>query len=146
HLFENLTRRSQRFGEYRGLIGNAVRYPMQIHHRQSKEFSEGAIMADDTQHATTGAVRGNSLAAPGAKPCVPESNACEIDFANDAAPDPALVSGACDAHDFTHKFVAKGAMEIMVATQNLNIGIADSSKPHADQRPPGPQSRHRFLN
>jgi hypothetical protein len=42
--------------------------------------------------------------------------------------------------------MAERAVKIVIAAQDFNIGIADSRQAHADQRPPGPQSRWRLLH
>jgi hypothetical protein len=34
----------------------------------------------------------------------------------------------------------------LIAVKDLDVGVANSGKPNADQRPPAPQPRQRFLD
>ncbi len=76
----------------------------------------------------------------------PQASAREIDFSDDAPPDPVLVFCAGNARDIAHEFVAKSAFKIVIAAQDFNIRIADSRQANAHQRPARPQSRLRLLH
>src|SRR5882762_3564335 len=97
-------------------------------------------MTQNSQDAAARAIRPNSAAAiaahlPRAEMAKPQAGARENDFSDDAPPHPVLVFCAGDAHDIAHEFVAECATKIMIAAQDFDIGIADSSQAHADQRP-----------
>src|SRR5712691_13446592 len=151
HLFEDLARRGHWLGEHGCIIGNGAGHTMQIHDRQRQEFREGAVVAHNPQYAAARAVRRNAAPAIAAhfrlpKTSKPQSGAVQLDFSDDAAPDPALVSCAGDAHDIAHEFVAKRAVKVVIAAQDFNIRVADSRQAHADQRPAGLQSWLRLLH
>jgi hypothetical protein len=76
----------------------------------------------------------------------PQARARQIDFADDAPPNPAAILRACDADDFAHKFVAERAVKIVIAAQNFDVGVADARETNAHERPAWPQSWQRFLN
>ena len=76
----------------------------------------------------------------------PSARARQINFADDATPDPGAVLRARDADDFAHKFVAERAVKIVIAAQNFDVGIADSREANAHESPARPQSWQRFLN
>src|SRR5882762_474452 len=151
YLLEDLARRGQRFGEHGHIIGDAAGHAVQIHDRQRQEFCAGAVMAQNSQDAAARAMRLNSAAAIAAhlllaKRAKPQPGAREIDFSDDAPPDPVLVFCAGDVHDIAHEFVAERAFKTVIATQDFNIRIADSRQAHADQRPARLQSRLRLLH
>jgi hypothetical protein len=104
---------------------------MQIHDRQYQIFCEGAIMAYNSQNAAPPAMRGNSATAIAAhfsppNSAEPQTFAGNINFSDDAPPDPVLVFCAGDAHHVAHKFMTERAIKIMIAAQDFNIGIANS--------------------
>ena len=146
YLFQNFARRGERLGEDGCLIGNARGHAMQIHDGQREVFGERAVVAEDSQHAPPRAVRRDSAAAIAAWLAEPQARARQIDFADDAPPDPAAILRARDADDFAHKFVAERAVKIVIAAQNFDVGVADSREANAHEGPAWPQSRQRFLN
>jgi hypothetical protein len=151
NLFEDFTRCGERFGEHGRVIGDACGHAVQIHDRQRQEFCEGAIVAQDSEHAPPLAMRRNSVAAVAAhlSPSMmtkPQASAGNVDFTDNAPPHPVLIPCAGDLHDVANEFVAERAMKIVIAAQDFNIGIANSRQAHTDQRPPGPPSRWRFLH
>jgi hypothetical protein len=150
-LFEDFARRGQGFCEHGSIIGDARGHAVQIHDRQRQKFGEGAIMAQDSKHASPLAMRRNSTAAISAHLLLPmmtkpQASAGKIDFANDAPPYPVLVTCAGDPHNVAHEFMAERAVKIVIAAQDFDIGIADSRQANPDQCPPGPQSRPRLLH
>lgn len=42
--------------------------------------------------------------------------------------------------------MAGNAAKTLIAAKNLDVGVANSGKPDADQRPPPPQPGQRFLD
>jgi hypothetical protein len=47
---------------------------------------------------------------------------------------------------FTDEFMAGNAAKALIPAKQLDIGVANSGKPNADQRPPAPQPGQRFLD
>ena len=146
YLFQNFARRGQRLGEDGGLIGNARGHAVQVHDGQREVFGERAVVADDSQDAPPLAMRRYPPAAIAAWPAEAQAGARQIDFADDAPPDPAAILRACHAHDFAHKFVAQRAVEIVIAAQDFDVGVADSREANAHERPARLQSGQRLLN
>src|SRR5208283_1862184 len=72
----------------------------------------------------------------------------DIDLARYALTEPTL---SCfrghprNVHDFTNKFMANDAAELVITAQNLNVGIANAREAHADQRPAGFQFWQRLA-
>ena len=96
-------------------------------------------MRHDAKHRSPGTMRFQSAPAKIAYWAITVSRAGDIDLANDAAAHPAspLMRGnAANLRDLTDKFMPQRAAKIMIAAQNLNVGIANPSQPHADKRPP----------
>src|ERR1700674_489048 len=141
YLLENFARGGERLGEDRRLIGNAFGYAMQIHNGQREAFGERAIVADDSQHAPPCAVRRDSPAAIAAFLAEAQTRTRQINFADDAPPDPGTIFRARDADDFAHKFVSERAVKIVIAAQNFDVGVADSSEANAHEGPAWSQSR-----
>ena len=118
---------------------------MQVYERQREVFGERAIVADDSQDAPPCAVRWDSAAATSARIAEAQADARQINFANDPTSDPASILRARDADDIAHKFVAERAVKIVIAAQDFDVGIADSSEANAHEGPARPQSRQWFL-
>ena len=49
-------------------------------------------------------------------------------------------------HDFADKLMPRRATELVIAAQDLHVGIADSREANANQRPAGAQPRQRLLH
>ncbi len=126
HLLENFARRGHRFGEHGRFIGDAARHAMQIHDGQGQKLREGAVMADDPQHAPPRAMRRDSSTAITASFGESKPRAGQIDFSHDAPPDPAAILRATDAHYFAHEFVPERAVKIVIPAQDFHVGIANS--------------------
>jgi hypothetical protein len=47
---------------------------------------------------------------------------------------------------FTYEFMAGNPAKALIAVKDLDVRIANTGKPNADQRPPAPQPRQRFLD
>jgi hypothetical protein len=98
-------------------------------------------MPDDAKHGSPGTMRFQSAQAKIANWPMAIRRAGNIDFADHAAAHPARSlarRNAAHLSDLSDKFMPQRAAKIMIATQNLNVGIANSSQPHADKRPPRP--------
>jgi hypothetical protein len=136
-LFENFTRRGERFGEHGRVIRDARGHAVQIHDRQRQEFGEGAIVAQDSKHTSPLAMRGNSAAAVAAHfppPVMTKSqpSAGKVNFSYNASPNPVFVTCAGDPHYLTYEFMAERALKIVIPAQDFNIGIADSRQANLD--------------
>ena len=106
----------------------------------------------------------DAAAAERAQCLAPERGATDVDLADHAPSDPVPVarrffrcaddSGWADnfvhadyfghAHDFAYEFVSQRSVEVVIAAQDLDVGITDSREAHAHQRPTGSQPRNRF--
>lgn len=104
---------------------------MKVHNGQGEEFGECAIVAEDSQHAAMRAMRRDSATAIAALVADPQPHAREINFADDALPDPPSIAPACNAHHFADKFMAQCPAKIVISTQNFNVGVADSREANA---------------
>jgi hypothetical protein len=90
-------------------------------------------------------MRRNPAAAIAARLAESETRTNQINFSDRAAPDPLLVTWAGDANYVAHEFVSEGTLKIMIAAQNFDVSVANSSEADAHQRPTGPETWERFL-
>ena len=106
-------------------------------------------MSDDSEHLTTRAVSFQSAAAKFAYPPESESCAGDIDFAGDAAAQPAflfMASHTAYVHHFANEFVAGRSAKIVVAAENFDVSVADAGEAHADESPTAKEPWRSFAS
>ena len=121
---------------------------MQIFQRQRQVLRKSPVVLDDSQHGAARAMRLQPPFTKRAKRAVAIRRTRHVDVAGHARTEPFqffLCGHAAYGRHFAHKFMPRNATKRMVAAKNLHIGIADSRKPHAHQRPAWPQPRPRFF-
>ncbi len=72
-----------------------------------------------------------------------------VDFAADSVAQPLVLllrGSTVQLSYFTDEFMAGNTAKALIAVKDLDVGVANSGKPNADQRPPAPQPRQRFLD
>src|SRR5277367_936332 len=79
-LLENLVRRRERLDEHRNIVGDRIGNWNQVDVWESKEFREGAVAPEDSEHCAIGAMARETGGARRA------SAASGIDLADDASP------------------------------------------------------------
>src|SRR6266567_4409688 len=146
-LLEDFARGRKRLSENSDFIGHAVRHAVKIFEWQGEILCKGAIMRDDAENFAPRAVSFEAAAAKTAQRAETECRAADIDFAHDAAADPAraFVRGAAHVLYFTDKFVAGGSAKIVIPAQNFDVGIADACQAHPNQGPRGPEPWKRLV-
>src|SRR6266849_1307620 len=102
-------------------------------------------MVDDPKHCPPRAMRLQSTPAKIADGTAPKRLARYIDFTANAPPQPlSLFRSRCATQLFNraNKFMPRNTPKVVIAVQQLHVGIADTRKPHAYARPSWPQFRH----
>jgi hypothetical protein len=154
-LIENFAGGGQRFDEDGLFVGNGIGSLVEIFDRERKVFGEGAIVVDDAEDGAAGAVRFQSAETEFADGVVAKGGTGDVDFAGDAAADPAGsrlldggrgVSAIADGDDFADEFVAGDAVEVVVAAENFDIGVADAGQADFDQGPVGAEFGEGLFN
>jgi hypothetical protein len=111
---------------------------VEIFERQGKEFREGAVVSDDSENFAAGAMRFQSAATKFAHAVEAEGGAGDIDFAGDAASEPAflfMASRGTYIYYFADEFVAGRSAKIVVAAKDFEVRVADAGEAHADESP-----------
>ncbi len=147
-LIEDLACSGKRLDENGLRIAYIFRNEVKIVQGQGEVLGECSIMRNDAKNCAASAMRFQAAAAKGADGLVAIRRAGNIDFAGNAFAEPAFPCfsrGTADFHDFAHKFVPRSTLELVISTQNFNVGIADACDIHANQRPAGTQPRKRLL-
>ncbi len=112
-------------------------------------------MIDDAEDGAAGAVRFQSTQAEFAQWFVAVGGAGDVDFAGDAATDPAGsfaldcgrgVAAIADGNDFADEFVAGDAAEVVVAAEDFDVGVADAGEADFDEGPVGEQFGEGFFD
>src|SRR5262249_44967971 len=146
---KNFACRRERLDENCPLVGDVIRYCVEILKRKGKVFGECSIVADNAKH---GSARTMSLQAALTKIANGRKamrRARNVNLASHAATEPGafLVNGnACRIDNFTDKLMARGSAKSMIAAKDFHIRIANSGKTNFYQRPAVPQLWHGFLN
>jgi hypothetical protein len=118
---------------------------MQILQWQRQVLRESAVMHDNTEHSPSRAMCLEPSPAKRAQRTITVGRARHIDLAHHASrepPSPLPRGHTTNLHNFADKFVSWRPAKIVIATQNLHVGIANPCQPYAHQRPSIPQSRH----
>src|SRR3984957_6895841 len=154
-LIENFAGGGQRFDEDGLFVGDGIRGFVQIFDRESEVFGEGAVVIDDTEDGAAKAVRFQSAKAELADGVVAVGGAGDVDFAGDAAADPAgsfvldyrrRVSAIADRDDFAYEFVTGNAAEVVVAAEDLDVGVADAGEADLYEGPVGTEFGEGFFD
>jgi hypothetical protein len=125
-LFQNFKSRRERFRKDGGLIANAVGQQVQVCDRHGDPFGESSVGPEDAHDVAMGTV----AAEPARTPIAPAAS--EIDFTNHT---PAQKFSRSVA-DLTDELMAGNALETHVASENLQIGGANTGEVNLDQRGP----------
>src|SRR5688572_2280230 len=120
-LRRNLKRGGNRLGEHGDIVGYRVRHPMEIALRHGDQLGKRAVMVEDAEDGTVGAV-GRQAAAAGLT-----APAGAIDLADD--PLTGIRAGFRDPDEL----VAEHAAEAHVALNQLEVGLADAGTSYPDQ-------------
>ena len=105
---------------------------MEVIDREGQIIRERPASIQNAQHASIGTMPGH------AAPAIIAVSAPGIDLPYDSPPDPGRVFRPLD---HTHKLVAQNALEIHVAFDNFQIGIAHSGQKDSNQRLSGKRLR-----
>src|SRR5579863_1714101 len=136
-LFEDFAGGGQRFDEDGLFVGDGIRYFVEIFCWKREVFGEGAVVIDDSEDGATRAVRFQSAEAEFAERFVAIGGAGDVDVAGDAATDPpglllldcrSDVTAVADLDDLTDEFMAGDAAEVVVAVEDLDVGVADAGE------------------
>src|SRR5687768_1411038 len=120
-LRRNLKRGGNRLGEHGDIVGYRVRHPMEIALRHGDQLGKRAVMVEDAEDGTVGAV-GRQAAAAGLT-----APAGAIDLAAD--PLAGIRAGFRDPDEL----VAEHPAEAHVALNQLEVGLADAGTSYPDQ-------------
>jgi hypothetical protein len=94
-------------------------------------------------------VRLQSTLAKIASGAITISGTGNVNFAADSVAKPlALLRRRNAVHlgHFPDEFMAGSTAKALITAQNLDVGVANSGKPNADECPPAPQPGQRFLD
>jgi hypothetical protein len=72
-----------------------------------------------------------------------------VDFAADSVAQPFVLlrrGNAVHFSYFTDEFMAGNTAKALITAKNLDVGVANSGKPNANQCPTAPQPGQRFLD
>jgi threonine synthase len=117
-LIQDLAGGGQRFHKH-GMFGlNPARHAMQVALRQREQFSKCAGMLHDSEHRPPWAMTAQSLRTP------LTSAASQVDFAHHSLADQIL---RISLNHFTHELMPGRAAKIVVASLQLQVGIADTA-------------------
>src|ERR1700674_859954 len=99
-------------------------------------------MVHDAKQGAARTMRFQTAAAEFADGVIAVGRAGDVDLATDAASKPFFPccrGNAVNIRNLADKFVSGRATECVIASENLNIGIANASKTDAHQRPTWPK-------
>lgn len=146
-LLQYFTSCRERFDEHSPLIGNGIRNEVQVLQRQGQKLSECAIVRNDAENGPSRAMRFQTTLAKVANRTIAIRGAADVNFAADPVPQPLLFLFRGDAMQvgyFADELMAGNAVKRLVATKDLEIGVANTGQTNANQRPAAPQPRQRF--
>src|SRR6516225_9797457 len=132
-LIQDLAGRSEWFNEHCRLVGDRIGNQMQVFQRQRQVFREGAIVSDDAQHFSSLAMASQSAPTKLADRGKSKRAAGDVNFSGDPFAHPTFLDDRGNASyffNFTQKFMPRGSVKIVVAAQNLDVGIAYAGYPH----------------
>src|SRR5260221_9595313 len=122
---------------------------VEIDEWQREVFSESAVVAENAKHGAAGTMRFQATFTKTADRLKSERSARDVDFADDAFPDPCLLHGGGNVRDinnFPDEFMARNSMKAMIAAKNFHVGIANPGETHSHQSPATAQLRHWGCN
>ena len=123
-LIQNFARGGDRLRKDGALIPHGARDLAEILFGQREELGEGAGMLDDPEDTSMGAVTLQTSTTPVA------FLTSEIDFSDDALPDP---FGGVRLYDIGDEFVSRASAKPVIAALQLQVGVADSRQSQAQQ-------------
>jgi hypothetical protein len=126
HLLLDLQGRGQRLREHRDGVGEAVRHGMEVLHGKDQRLGERAVARLDAQDRAPRAVGAPPRETGRARP------AGGVDPADHPAAPP--LRGARRLLDLAHELVAGDSGVRVVATGQLEVGVAHACEPHPDPR------------
>src|SRR5208283_2794032 len=147
-LVQDLAGCGERLDKNSLFIGNVCRDEMQILQWQYKIFGEGSVVGHNSQNGAFGTVCFQATSAKFTNGFVIVGGAGNINFARDSFAQPVpsrFCRHACYFDYFANEFVPWNAAKPMIATENFDVGIANSRQAHANEGPARAQFRERSL-
>ena len=128
HLFQHLKIGGEWFDENGFFVADVVGDEMEICDGEGQEVGECSVAVDDTEGGAIRAVGGHVALAIEAGGLM----AGGVNVADDALAEQVLVlflgNVAVDCFDDADKFVAENAMEIHIAADDFEVGVADAGE------------------
>jgi len=148
-LFQNFASSSEGLYKDGLLIRDRILDSVEILERQRQKLGKRAIVRHDAKNGPSSAVRLQATLAKVAGGAVTVSRTGNVYLAADSVAQPFVLllrGSTVQLSYFTDEFMAWNTAKALIALKDLDVGVANSGKPNADQRPPAPQPGLRFLD
>ena len=148
-MLQNFASSGEWFDKDGLLIRDRILDNVEIFERQRQKLCERAMVRHDAKNGPSRAVRLQATFAKIASGAVTVSRTGNVNFPAHSPAQPLVFfrrRNAMHPGYFTDEFMARNAAKALIPAKQLDIGVANSGKPNADQRPSAPQPGQWFFD